>query len=97
MRVRVVFEFNETQLRTIRASYKRGGKATRKESSIFINRAVTTALDAAPEPAPARRKVVKPPPPPPPPVLTEAEERDAERGKLANIRKLYRHGKVGAA
>jgi len=93
MRIRVVFEFSETQLRTIRASYKRGGKATRKESSIFINRAVTTALDAAPEPAPARKKVVKPPPPPPPVELTEEGEREADRVKLAKIRKLYRCGK----
>jgi hypothetical protein len=97
MRVRVVFDFSETQLRTIRASYKRGGKATRKESAIFINRAVATALDAAPEPRPARKKVKPPPPPPPPVVLTEEGEREAERVKLANIRKLYRHGKAGAA
>lgn len=95
MRVRAVFDFSETQLRTIRASYKRGGKATRKESSIFINRAVSAALDAAPEPAPARKKV-KPPPPPAPVVLTEEGEREADRGKLDKIRKLYRCGKERA-
>lgn len=65
MTVVVRFELSEAQLRTVRAAYGRGGVATRKESSLFINRAVAEALDKAPEPKVkrvARRVEVKPPP-----------------------------------
>jgi hypothetical protein len=60
MTVVVRFELSEAQLRTIRASYGRGGVATRKESSLFINRAVTGALDTAPAPKPKRGVRVTP-------------------------------------
>lgn len=59
MKVRAAFQFDEVQLRTIRASIGRGGRATRKECAVFINRAVSKALDAAPDPKPVRRKVKK--------------------------------------
>jgi len=67
MRVVVKFEFSEATLRAIRAAYGRGGVATRKESSLFVNRAVAAAILAAPEPKvkrAARKAEVKPPPPP---------------------------------
>jgi hypothetical protein len=59
MKVRVAFSFEETQLRTIRAAIGRGGRATRNECVVFINRAVTKAIEAAPEPKPARKKATK--------------------------------------
>lgn len=55
MKVNNAFMFDETQLRTVRAAIGRGGKATRKECRVFIDRAIRSALDAAPEPKAKRR------------------------------------------
>lgn len=90
MKVRVVFELDDVALRTVRASYKRGGKATRKESVLFINRAVAEALKAAPEPAPARRPRPKPEPPAPVVPLTEDAELARAKAVRDKIRGLYR-------
>jgi hypothetical protein len=89
MKVRVSFDFSEHQLRTIRASYRRGGRATRQETSIFINRAIAKALDAAPEPAPLRKRPPKPPPPPPSAPPTEDEETARDRANRLQIRQMY--------
>jgi len=77
MRVIVRFELSEAQLRTIRASYGRGGVATRKEASLFVNRAVDGALDRAPEPKPKRTARVAPKPPVVPVVCTCRDDDDA--------------------
>lgn len=58
MKVRTGFTFDDEQLRSVRAAIGRGGKATRKECLTFIDRAVRTALDAAPTPRRARVKPV---------------------------------------
>lgn len=50
MTVKTRFNFTDEEVRTIRAAIGRGGKATRKECVVFIDRAVRTALAAAPEP-----------------------------------------------
>ena len=55
MKVRTAFTFTETELRTLRAALGRGGVATRKECLTFIDRAVRTAIDAAPTPKAKRR------------------------------------------
>lgn len=60
MKVRSLFTFDEAQLRSIRAAQGRGGRATRAECQVFINRAVSKAIDAAPETKPTRKKLVKP-------------------------------------
>lgn len=59
MKVRYAVNFEEHDLRTIRAAIGRGGKATRKECAIFIDRAVRDAVKRAPEPKPARAKTPK--------------------------------------
>jgi hypothetical protein len=87
MKVRVVFELDDGALRTIRASYKRGGKATRKESVLFINRAVATAMAAAPDPAPVRKRRPKPAPAAPAPDLPEGTK---EAETIARLRRLYK-------
>jgi hypothetical protein len=87
MKVRVVCELTDVALRTVRASYKRGGKATRRESVLFINRAVAEALKAAPEPKPARRPRPKPEPPAPP---VEVPEGSKEAETIARLRRLYK-------
>lgn len=89
MKVRTAFDFSDAQLRTIRAAHGRGGIATRKESVIFIARAVEAALKAAPEAKPARRRVAKPLPPPPAPPPTADEEAAAAKARRDAIRRLY--------
>lgn len=91
MKVRAAWDFTEHQLRTIRASYRRGGKATRKETVLFINRAVAEALQKAPDPAPARRRQPKPEPKAAPAPLTEAGELAQARARRDGIARHYRH------
>lgn len=82
------FAFTEDELRTIRAAIGRGGKATRKECAVFINRAVKAALDAAPEPKAKRVKRVKTDPSARPVVVDEHADAIAQRNRIA---RLYRH------
>lgn len=56
MVIRWMVNLSEDELRTIRAAVGRGGKATRNECRIFIDRAVRKALHDAPEPKPKRMK-----------------------------------------
>lgn len=84
MKVCTAFQFDETQLRTVRAAHGRGGKATREECRTFIDRAIRTALDDAPTPKPARVKREKPTPVAPV-VRDERKERD-------RIARAYGHG-----
>jgi hypothetical protein len=65
MKANFSFDFTELDRRTVRASVGRAGQATRKELRIFVERAIRTALHAAPEPKPKRQKKVAPPPPRP--------------------------------
>jgi len=89
MKVQTAFAFTDDQLRSIRAAFGRGGVATRKESRLFIARAVEAALRAAPEAKPKRRPVPKPAPVAPV-VLTEDEEVARDRALRDKIRRLYR-------
>lgn len=90
MKVRVAFSFDEVQLRTIRASIQRGGKATRKECVTFIDRAVRDALDKAPEP---KRKPVKREKGDPSarPVVKVEDEQAATIAQRDRIAAIYRH------
>lgn len=56
MQIRTKFTLDETDLRTIRASIGRGGKASRKECVVFIDRAVRTAIEKAPAPKAKRAR-----------------------------------------
>jgi hypothetical protein len=88
MKVRFAVGFDEAQLRSIRASIGRGGKATRKECQVFIDRAVRLALDKAPEAKPVRVKRAKPEPE----VTREestTEEHDRLRATRERIAKHY--------
>lgn len=58
MTVRLRFDISEDQRRAIRAALGRGGKATRKECSLFIERAAQQAIEEAPKPR-VRAKRVK--------------------------------------
>lgn len=87
MKVRVVFELDDVALRTVRAAYNRRGKATRKESVLFINRAVAEALKAAPDPAPVRKRRPKPAPAAPVAPLPEGAK---EAETIARLRRLYK-------
>jgi hypothetical protein len=60
LKVVTAFNFLDEDLRTVRAAHGRKGKATRKECRMFVERAVRLALQAAPEPAPARKKAAAP-------------------------------------
>lgn len=89
MKVVSRFSLDETALRTIRAAHGRGGVASRRECVTFIDRAVREALDKAPEPRPARKRVVKPAPVPPV-VLTDEQERERAIANREKIRKLFK-------
>lgn len=87
--MKVVFKrtFDDLALRTIRAAIGRGGRASRKECLTFIDRAISDALRAAPDPKPKRTPrpkgetfVVKP--------VETPEEVKAARDR---IRKIYKH------
>lgn len=78
MRVNVAFEFSEAQLRIIRATFGRGGVATRKDSRLFINQAVAAAFRVAPEPKPKRTARPAPEPPKAAPLVCECgDDEDA--------------------
>lgn len=89
MKVRAAFTFDDLALRTVRAAHGRGGKATRKECIVFIDRAVSEALKRAPDPKPARVKRPRASKPAgfTPPGSETSEEARAARER---IRKLYR-------
>lgn len=90
MKVRAAFNFSDEQLRGIRAAHGRGGRATRKESLVFIDRAVNKALDAAPEPKAKRVKRAKTDPSARPVVATEQETTAAVQQR-ERIARLYKH------
>lgn len=94
MKVKTAFQFDEQQLRTIRASIGRGGKATRAESRIFIDRAVRKALDDAPEPKRVSR--VKREAPKPDPRASESEDQELARHRQQRDR-IARTMKVAMA
>lgn len=74
MKVRSGFTFDETDRRLIRATFGRGGMATRKEAVQFIDRAIRKALENAPEPKPKRVKREKKDPSARPVVAPEQEQ-----------------------
>lgn len=89
MKVRYAASFDELDLRTVRAAIGRGGKATRKECVVFIDRAVRAALKAAPDPKPARTPRSKGPSPTARPVVENEEQATIEqRNRIAS---LYKH------
>ena len=91
MKVRAAFNFTEDELRSIRAAHGRGGKATRKESVTFIDRAVRKALDDAPEPKATRVKREKTNPSARA-VVEPEQETVAAIAQRERIARLYRHG-----
>lgn len=96
MKVRTGFNFDDGQLRTIRAAVGRGGVATRRECVTFIDRAVRDALAKAPDPRPARKRAPKAEPPAPEPVLTDDQERQQAIARRDKIRRLFRVNPEGA-
>lgn len=96
MKVRTGFAFTDEELRTIRAAINRGGKATRKEALVFIDRAVRDAMKDAPAPKPVRKRAAKPEP-----TITPKETPEQERERLRRqrdrIAKFYGHQTGGAA
>lgn len=92
MKVRFAFNFGETELRSIRASIGRGGKATRKECYIFVDRAIRTALDKAPEAKAPRARVKREAPTPDGRTSeSEAQEHDRLRAQRDRIARMYKH------
>lgn len=91
MKVRFAFNFNETELRSIRASIGRSGVATRKECHIFVDRALRTALDKAPQPK-ASRVTREKPMPDTRTVESDGEEHDRLRAQRDRIARSYGHG-----
>jgi len=78
--------FDDLALRTVRAALGRGGRATRKECVLFIDRAIGTALAKAPEPRPAR---VKRPKVADRLATTPVDTPDGARAAKERISKLY--------
>jgi len=62
MRVNVTIVMDEEQLRRVRATVGRGGRATRDEVRIWLQRVMQVALTHAPEPKRRRVKAAAPPP-----------------------------------
>lgn len=60
MKVRTGFNFSDSDLRAVRASIGRGGRATRRECLTFIDRVVREAIERTPEPRPRRQRASKP-------------------------------------
>ena len=89
MKVWTAFSLSETELRTIRAAVGRGGRATRKECVVFIDRAVRDALRRAPDPKPARRKRLPAPPAAPVPDAPPVDESTAASRNRDRIRAIY--------
>lgn len=54
MKVKMAFDFSDMDMRRLRASHKRGGKATRREARDFAMRAVEAAVESLP-PAKVRK------------------------------------------
>jgi hypothetical protein len=56
MTINLKLDLNEEQLRRIRAAHGRGGKATRNECRVWLNRTIAAGLIALPEPKVRGRK-----------------------------------------
>jgi hypothetical protein len=91
MTVIVRFSFGEDALRTVRAAIGRGGKATRKECQVFIDRAVRKALEHAPEPKRQQPKRAKGPNPTLRAAVPVEREQDAAQAERDRIARIYGH------
>lgn len=60
MRINLTVVLDEEQLRRVRATVGRGGRATREECRIWLQRVMQIALQHAPEPKRRRAKVAAP-------------------------------------
>lgn len=88
MKVRAMFEFNETVLRGIRARDGRGGKATRKEAKAWVDlllRVGTTGLPAPKVRAPKAKDISRRLEP------TLVDTPEAARAQRNRIAKHYGH------
>lgn len=80
MTINLKLQFTEDQLRRVRAAHGRGGKATRNECRVWLNRIIAAGVQGLPEP---KRRGRQPAPDYVPQAVTRAREKAAERRKAA--------------
>ena len=78
MTINLKLDLNEDQLRRVRAAHGRGGKATRNECRVWLNRLIAAGIIALPEPKVRGRK-----PGEEPQAVTRARAKAAERRERA--------------